>query len=150
MTKVGIDVRGVPANLLHAVGIDARDRDMSIHDAVVEKLSAHYGFEFEPSGYPYSGTDGSDHWIIRVSPQLREMIRANAKATGGTMTGVVLSALAAAYGISGVSTRKRAPRAFPSATRAEIRRRHREGESVRALSREYGVQRDTIARALRD
>lgn len=142
-----IDIRNVPEDIRAAVDADAEDRGVSVTDRVLEILAARYGVTVQLSGFPYIGTSGSNHWNVRMPPELHARIKADA--TGGrTILGCVLATVAAAYGIP-FSAQRRSSRALgPTAVR-DLRRRHQQGESIRSLAREVGVKRETLSRLIR-
>lgn len=148
---VGIDVRDVPSAVLAAVDADARDRDVSLNDVIGEILSRRYGLAWKASEYPYSGTTGSDQWLIRVPSALRDAIRGHADGAGLTMRGCVLLALTDHYGLEPTSPRKRSAHSIDPEIIREARELHDDGkgESLRALSRRYGIKRETLTKAIR-
>lgn len=149
MIRAVIDVRGVPADVRAAVTADAASRSVSLNDVVSEIAAARYGVAFEPSGYPFIGSD-SDHWNLRVPVVVRDTLRGHATAIGGTVTGCLLLALQQHYGLPTTSPTRRTGRpGLDPETVGAARRRNEAGESLRSLSREYGVKRETLTKAIR-
>lgn len=144
-----IDIRNVPDDIVRAVNADAEDQNRSVADTVLAILGETYDFPVELSGYPYLGTAGSNHWNIRVPVGLRDAIKAHAKQLGGTILGTTLLAVAQAYDIP-YSAQRRTPSRLTPMMVADLRRRNRNGESIRTLAREVGVKRETLSRAIRD
>jgi len=150
-TRVGIDVRKVPADIRQRVDAEAAVEGVSRNDVIVRVLSGRYGVPYEATGYPYTPDGGdSDQWGLRVPVMLRDVIRAHAATVGGTQPGVILLALAQHYGLPAQSPRKRGSRSLSPAVIREAQRRHYDGgESIRSLAREYGVKRETLTAAIR-
>lgn len=151
MKRTAIDIRNVPEDVRDRVYLDAADRGVSMNDVVVEILARRYGVPWEPTGYPHvqSGSD-SDHWNLRVPVVVRDALRAHADAVGGTVTGCLLLALTDHYDLPQVAPQRRVKRAgYPAEMVEDARRRHQQGESIRSLSREYGVKRETLTKAIR-
>lgn len=142
-----IDIRNVPDDIRTAVDADAREREMSVRDRVLEILGDRYGVAVELSGYPYTLGSTSSHWNVPLPPEL--YVRIKADATGGrSMVGCVLAGIAREYGIP-FSAQRRNPRALGPSVVQDLRRRHQAGESIRSLAREVGVKRETLSRAIR-
>lgn len=147
---VGIDVRDVPAAVRQAVEDDARARDVSLNDAAGQVLATRYGLAWVTRGYPYSGTSGeANQWLLRVPKQMRDVIRQHAEASGNTMRGVILLALELHYGLPPTSARKRGGKQLDPQVVAQVRARNAAGESIRSLAREFGIKRETLAKAIR-
>lgn len=149
-SRVGIDVRKVPADIRQRVDAEAAVEGISRNDVIVRVLSARYGVPYEPTGYPYTPDGGdSDQWGLRVPVMLREVIRAHAATVDGTQPGVILLALADHYGLAPQSPRKRGVRRLSPAVVREACRRNQAGESIRSLAKEYRVTRETLSAAMR-
>jgi len=150
-TRVGIDVRKVPADIRQRVDAEAAVEGISRNDVIVRVLSARYGVPYQPTGYPYTPDGGdSDQWGLRVPVMLREVIRAHAATVGGTQPGVILLALADHYGLAVQSPRKRGVRRLSPVVVREARRRNAAGESIRSLAKEYRVSRNALAEAINE
>lgn len=150
MSTVDLNVKDVPAAVRKAVEEDARERDVSVNDVQGEILARRYGLAWEPSGYPYSGTSGSDQWVIRIPRALRDAIKGHAEGAKLTQRGCVLLALSDHYGMEPVSPRKRSRYQLDPQVVREARRLHdEEGISFRELSRKFGIRRDTLTKAIR-
>lgn len=148
-TRSVIDVRDVPPEIRAAVEGDAQARNVSVNDVVGEALSGWAGLEWTPSGYPFSGVDGSNQWNLRIPKPLHDVVRAHAAALpGGTQRGVVLLVLADHYDLPKHSPRSRRA-TLTLAQIADARARNAAGESIHKLAKEYGVKRDTLTRAIR-
>jgi hypothetical protein len=145
--RAAIDIRDVPEEIRAAVDREAAERDMAINDVVGEILASRYGLKWTRSSSSYQG-GGSDHWLLRMPVKLRDTLRGHAENVDGTLTGVVLLNLAARYGLPTQSPRRRGG-GLDEALVAEARRRHAAGESLRALSRDYGIKRETLTKAIR-
>lgn len=146
---VAIDVRGVPEKIVRAVEREATRTDSSVNDTVVRALAEAVNESIAPSGYPARSRPGSDHWNVRMPERLRTAVRRDATAQGATLTAFVLRTLAARYRLTLPPTARRSAPRFDTRTTNAIRRRHKDGESIRSLARRYGAKRETIARVLR-
>jgi len=147
---VGILVTEVPASIRAAVEADAQERNLSVNAVVVGVLASRYGVAHDATGYPYTETNGSDDWLVRMSPDLREAVRSHARALiGGSQRGCVLLALSEHYGLTPESPRRRRDPAIDPDIVSAVRKRNEAGESLRSLAREYGVHRETLTRAVR-
>ena len=144
-----IHVRNVPDNIRTKVTDDAREHNVSVTDLVGEIVARHYGLGWEPTGYPFSGA-GRNHWFIRMPRVLKHTLDAAAQASGNTVTGCVLVAVAKHYGLPEPSAARRVPE--PQLTPeqiAEARRRYDAGEMRgRKLAEEMGVNRELMRRVL--
>lgn len=145
-----IDIRGVPADVRAAVQADAANRGVSLTDVVGEVVAGRYGVRWEPSGYPNVGGGDTDHWNLRVPVVLRDALKATAEAIGGTITGCLILALQQHYGLATTAPTRRTgrPGLDPEVVKT-ARQRHDAGESLRSLSAEYGVKRETLTKAIR-
>ena len=151
MRDAALHLVNVPADVREAVLTDARERDVSVNDAVGEILANHYGLGWETSGYRFTESN-SDQWFLRMPSVLKHTIAAHADSIRGKQTGVVLHILAAHYGLDSPTTGVRRPEAEPRFTREQLiewRSRVQDGESIRAIEREHGLPRMTLNRALR-
>jgi hypothetical protein len=148
--RTAIDIRNVREDIRSHVNADAEKRGVSVNDVVGEILASRYGIPFVPTGYPYQGGSDSDHWNLRLSTVIRDAVRAHAEAVGGTSTGCILFALADHYGLDPISPKRRSgwPGLDPEMV-TTARQRNEAGESIRSLSREYRVKRETLAKAIR-
>jgi predicted HicB family RNase H-like nuclease len=144
-----IDLRDVPEKIVRAVERDAARTNSSVNDTVVRVLSEAANVPVEPTGYPSRTRPGSDHWNVRMPVELREAVRKHAAVDDATITAFVFRALAERYRLALPATGRRTAPRFSTRQTNEIRRRHGEGESIRALSRRYGAKRETIARVVR-
>jgi hypothetical protein len=145
-----IHVRNVPDPIREKVTADAREHNVSVTDLVGEIVARHYGLGWEPTGYPFSGA-GRNHWFIRMPRVLKHTLDAAADASGNTVTGCVLVAVAKHYGLPEPSARRRTA-VEPQLSDAQIveaRRRYDAGEvSGRKLAEEMGVNRELMRRVL--
>lgn len=149
MKTANLDIRNVPDEILQAAVEDARARNVTVNAAVVAILADRYAVRYDSPPYPFVGVGGSNHWNLRMPAVLADAIRAHAKATGATITGIVLRALAAEYGLPMMPTTPRKPPRLSADQIEEIRRRNSDGESIRSLATTFGVTRKTLTRALR-
>lgn len=150
MRGTAIDIRGVPDDIREAVNADAETRGVSTNDVVGGVLAARYGVPWTDSGYPSGAPRTGDHWNLRISVQMREALRGHAKAVGGTITGCVMLALAQHYGLPTRPPKRRGTGIDPQIVmEARARWDRGRGESLRTLSREYGVKRETLTKAIR-
>ena len=152
MTRdAAIHVRNVPDNIRTVVVEDAREHNVSISDLVGELLARHYGLAWESTGYPFSGA-GRDHWFVRMPRVLKHTLDAASEASGNTVTGIVLVALAKHYGLPEPPAGRRTAHEpkLSDAQISEARRRYAAGESGRALAKEMGVNRELMRRTLAD
>jgi hypothetical protein len=150
MPTAAINVKEVPTPIRVAVTEDARERDISVADCIGETIADYYGVRWESSGYPFAGTGtGSDQWVVRLPSTLKALVHEHARRSGNTMRGIVLLILARHYGLEPQSPRKRGGRQLDDDTLRTLRERHAAGESIRSLSREYRVKRETLTKALR-
>lgn len=150
--RKAIDIRNVPPEIASCVYADARSGGRSITDVVCAILARRYGVAYEPSGYPYVDPSGTSQWNLRIPADLMAAIDAHARSVdGGTKTGVVLMALADHYALATVSPRRRTNggSSLTPDVIAELRRRHKDGASLRALATEYGIHRKTVTKAIR-
>ena len=148
MTRVMLDIKNVPAGVVRAVNAEARRRNVAATDVIVQHVAVWFSRRHEPSGYEFREPVG-DHWNLRVPVDLRDVIRASARERGGTMTGVVIMILQTAYGITPHPVARRVPPVVDGRIVAAARKRHEAGESIRSLSRRYGIKRETLAKAMR-
>jgi hypothetical protein len=153
--QVGLLIEDVPAAVRDAVERDAQQRDMSRNDVVCEILSRQFRVRFTPTGYPYRDSEGATDWNIRVPVELREAIRRYAEGNSRPgrrlgLRGVTISTLELHYDLPVTSPRKRpsVPPLDPDIVR-EARARAEAGESVRSLSRRYGIPRASLAKAIK-
>lgn len=148
--KAIVDIRAVPEDVRARVAWEADDRNVSLNDLVVEIVARRYGIPWEPSGYPYVGGGESNHWNLRIPTVVRDALRAHARAIGGTITGCLILALQQNYGLPETNPRRRSgyPGIDPEIV-AAARRRNADGESIRSLSRELGVNRGPLTKAIR-
>lgn len=150
---VALDVRRVPAAVRAVVIADAEARNLSVNATIVRALAIEYGVEPPGLDYPFIGSGGGgDHWLVRMPESLRDRLRADAREAGGTMTGMLLHQLQQHYRLpSAGPVARRADSTLPDDLLAEARRRNREeGESVRSLARELGVNREKLRKALKE
>lgn len=150
MNDAAIHVRDVPEKIRRAVAKDARERDSSLNDVLGDILAQRMGLTWERSGASFTMSK-SKHWLIRVPSVLKHTIDAWADASGNTMTGCVLLAVAQFYGLPEPPAKARRKPPEPVLERRlmeQVRRRAKAGESIRALEREYGVPRESLRRRL--
>lgn len=150
MKRVVVDVRGVPTQVVAHATNDAGLRGMTLNDAVVGVVAGRYGIPYEPTGYPAQQTTQNDQFFLRMPSEVRDALRAHARAVGGTITGCVILSLQQHYGLPQDSPKRRGPPGLDADLIAEARRRNTEGgESVRSLAKDLGVTRGALTKALR-
>lgn len=150
MRLVGINIHDVPKSIRTAVEDDARERDMSVNDVIMEILARRYKRKAHLSGYPFTFTSGAVTWLVRVPEPLRNAIRRHAERDRLTMRGCVLLALAAHYGVEQVSAySRRIPLSIDPEIVSAARERHAAGESLRSISDDLGIRRPTLTKAIR-
>lgn len=149
------NVREVPPSLYAAVERDAQENDRNRNDVICEILATRFKVAFEPSGYPFRPSDGSDQWMLRMSSALLEALRAAAREGSApgrqiAVSRLIFATLQAHYGLPVESPRRRSawPPLDPQMV-SEARARHEAGESIRSLARRYKVKRETLTRAIR-
>lgn len=142
-------IQDVPPSIREAVEEAARTRDRSVNTVVVGALADWLGVGWEPPAYPFTEVSGSSDWLLRMPDELRDAVRKRADEIDGSMRGVVLLALSDTFDLPAHSPRRRHEPALTAQLVAEARRRNRQGESIRKLSRELGVHRETLTKAVR-
>jgi predicted HicB family RNase H-like nuclease len=148
--RSAIDIRDVPASLAQAVWDDAAKRNVSVNDLVAEIVCQRYGIPYTPTGYPFTArSQPTSHWNLRVPDSVHQALRALADTTGGTVTGHVLFALSEHYGVETIPPTRRSSWWIDPEVVREARQAHQEGESLRSLSRRYGIKRETLTREIR-
>lgn len=124
---------------------------MSRNDVVCEILATRFRVPFSPSGRGYDEAEGMD-WGLRMPRDLRDAIQTYAVDQPRKLTqrGVIIATLELHYDLPVTSPRRRPsrPPLNPEIVR-EARARAEAGESIRSLSRRYGIKRETIAKAIR-
>lgn len=100
-SRVSVIIQDVPAKIALCVEDQADERNIPIGHVIGEMLGSRYGIAFDPPREQKrpDREAGSSNWVVRVSPELREAIRADAEITGDTIRGVCLQALAERCGI---------------------------------------------------
>ncbi len=147
-------IEDVPEALRAAVEADAAERDVNRNDVICEVLADRFRVRHEPSGYPYRPGEATQ-WNLRMPAELRDAIRDHAKAATTehrkiSQRGLVIATLQAKYDLPVDSPRRRpSQEQLPPDLVREARARYESGESFRALSRRYGVRRETLAKAIR-
>jgi hypothetical protein len=151
--RVGLLIEDVPTAVMDAVKRDAAEHDMSRNDVVCEILATRFRVPWSPTGYS-SKWEGTDEWNLRLTPELQKAISRYAKENSSpgrriTQRGVVITTLQLHYDLPVSSPRRRPsrPPLDPDLVR-EARARKEAGESIRSLSRRYGIKRETIAKAI--
>lgn len=147
-------IEDVPETLRAAVEADAAERDTNRNDVICELLAYRFKVRYTPSGYPYRPGEATQ-WNLRMPAELREAIRQHAKSISTerrkiSQRGLVIATLQAHYDLPVDSPRRRpSQEQLPPDLVRDARARHEAGESFRALSRRYGVRRETLAKAIR-
>lgn len=151
MKKTQVLIEDFPAALAEAVERDAVERDLNRNDVVCDILSRRFHVPFKPSGYPLTTSAGfSTNRNIRLSVELRDAIRDEARSRGLSQRGLIVSTLQIHYDLPTDSPRRR--RNYPSLEPdliQEARARYEAGESMRSLSRRFEVNRETLTRAVK-
>lgn len=150
MSKVAVDLRGVPEPIRVAVDAEARERNASLADVVGSAIGAALGTKYESSGYPYTGSGESGHWNVRVDPEMLRMLRYRANTLGGNVTGLVYNILSIRYGLDEHPVAGRARARLTPAEKKKAVRRHAKGESVSSLAKAFGVKWDTMNRIIQE
>lgn len=91
----------VPADVWHAIVADAEGQGTSRTEVAVAILARRFRVKRAPSGAPFrrQELDVAEPLKLRVPDGLRDKIRIEAARTGATIRGVVVAALAEAYGL---------------------------------------------------
>lgn len=105
MAGILIFYEPLPPDLRLAVEAEAEEKGITAYDLVRGVLSDRYGLAHTGSGLPYRPT--GERFKLRVSPGLRKRINMEAAKNGGTIRGVVLSALASHYGLAPINQGRR-------------------------------------------
>jgi len=103
---MGILVR-MPAPLKNALVRETARRGSNVNDVAVGILAEDFGLSYRPSGRRRKVLAGSSPvLLLRVPPELRDEIQAEAARTGTNANDVILAALTDGLGIPRVSNRK--------------------------------------------
>ena len=150
-----VNIKEVPRSLYDAVERDAAEHDRNRNDVICEILARRFRVAYEASGYPFRPSSGSDQWTLRMPMALRTaIIRAAEEASSPgrqvAVSKLIISTLQAHYDLPVDSPRRRPsqPPLDPQIVQ-EAAARAAAGESMRSLSRRYGVKRETLSRAIR-
>jgi hypothetical protein len=93
-------VYDVPTEIREALVADAYARNVSINEAAVSILAAHYKVKHIPSGVAFTADSGGKNLSIRGGAKLHRKIDIDrARRGGGTLRGIVLERLALHYGL---------------------------------------------------
>lgn len=93
-------VYDVPVEIRDALVADAHEQDISINEAAVTILAAHYKVKHIPTGRPFTADDGGKNLAVRGGASLHRKIDMDrAQRGGGTLRGIVLERLALHYEI---------------------------------------------------
>jgi hypothetical protein len=93
-------VHDVPPEIRDALVADAYQKNISINEAAVVILAAHYKVKHIPSGAPFTSENGGKNLSIRGGAKLhRKIDMERARRGGGTLRGIVLERLALHYGL---------------------------------------------------
>jgi hypothetical protein len=93
-------VYDVPPEIRDALVADAYQQNVSINEAAVSILAAHYKVKHIPTGVPFTADSGGKNLSIRGGAKLHRQIDIDrARRGGGTLRGIVLERLALHYGL---------------------------------------------------
>jgi hypothetical protein len=93
-------VYDVPPEIRDALVADAYQQNVSINEAAVSILAAHYKVKHIPTGVPFTADSGGKNLSIRGGAKLHRKIDIDrAQRGGGTLRGIVLERLALHYGL---------------------------------------------------
>lgn len=145
----GLLVEDVPEAVRAAVEADSIERDMTRNDVVIEIMARRFRVPYTPSGYPHRGS-ATTTWHLKMPRALHSAIRGSTEGTKLTARGVIIATLELHYDLPVTSPRRRPSHTplDPEIVR-DARARAEAGESIRSLSRRYGIKRETIAKAIR-
>jgi hypothetical protein len=91
----------IPTELRAAISDDAREHDLSVADTIRSVLCAHYSLDCPPRGTGYNdrGTKdtGAERLVLRVQPELFQVIKDDAGFNGATMRAIILDILEVHY-----------------------------------------------------
>lgn len=104
MAGILIFYEPLPDDLRQKIEDDADAADVTPYEKARTILSDRYGLVFHPTG-PYR--PAGKRFKLRVSPKLRRHIDMEAARKGGTIRGVVLSALASHYELAPIDQGRR-------------------------------------------
>ena len=152
MKKSQVLIKDIPLDLVEAIEMSAQLRNMSRNDVVEEILARRFRVPFEGSGYPYRPAEPAVDRNIRLAPALLETIRREADERDLPARGLIITTLQIHYDLPTDSPRRRRSESYPALDPEmirEARSRYEAGESLRSLSRRYGVYRETLTRAIR-
>ena len=112
--RVSLIIQDVPAKIALCVEDQASERNVPIGHVIGEMLGSRYGIAFHPPREQKRPDRkvGSRTWVVRVLPEVREAVRADAESTGDTIRGVCLEALAERCGVE-------SPRSYRTRRRKE-------------------------------
>jgi hypothetical protein len=106
MGKALIVNEELPPDLYRALVTDAKERNVCLNDAAGAKLAEHFGRTWQDSGQAFQRQNGR-RVKIRVPEDLHQTLRMEAAHRLGTLRGLTLSILAAAYGVKPIEIGRR-------------------------------------------
>ena len=105
--QVSIIVTDIPPRVRQALIRAARKQRVSINETAVRILAAHYSIEREPKQTRFVEATSTARMIFSVPTEVRTALRVHAAERGLTMRGLVITALAEAYGVPFKSAARR-------------------------------------------
>lgn len=91
-------VYDIPDEIREALVGDARQRNLSLNEVIVQILASRFKVKITPTGAPYTDGEG-ERLSVRAGPKLHQKIALESARRSGTLRGVVLESLALHYNL---------------------------------------------------